>query len=136
MVPASMERVRQRPRARTDRLRLDIPDTVRNYALNEGFAGWLDDLPTLVQRLADDWSLTVGATLRGGHAALVVEATTSAGTQAVLKVGVPGDRSKLRCEADVLRLAEGDGCAQLLLDDLDRDALLLERLGTPMYEVV
>ncbi|HKY15634.1 MAG TPA: aminoglycoside phosphotransferase family protein, partial [Microthrixaceae bacterium] len=89
-----------------------------------------------MQRLADDWSLTVGATLHGGHAALVVEATTSAGTHAVLKVGVPGDRSKLRCEADVLRLAEGDGCAQLLLDDLDRDALLLERLGTPMYEVV
>jgi streptomycin 6-kinase len=54
----------------------------------------------------------------------------------VLKVGVPGSRRQLRCEATVVRLADGDGCAQLLRDDLDRDALLLERLGSPMYEVV
>jgi streptomycin 6-kinase len=54
----------------------------------------------------------------------------------VLKVGVPGNQSELKCEAAVLRLADGDGCAQLLSDDLDRDALLLERLGSAMYEVV
>ena len=125
-----------RPGARTGGLRLDIPDTVRNYALGEGHAAWLDELPTLVQSLAHDWSLTIGATLRGGHAAFVVEATTSDGTPTVLKVGVPGDRRELRCEAAVLRLANGEGCAQLLRDDLDRDALLLERLGPAMYEVV
>jgi streptomycin 6-kinase len=117
-------------------LRLDVPDTVRNYALNEGFASWLDELPTLVQELAREWSLTVGATLHGGHAALVVEATTATGTEAVLKVGVPGDRHKLMCEATVLRLAGGDGCAQLFLDDLDRGALLLERLTSPMCDAV
>jgi streptomycin 6-kinase len=117
-------------------VRLDVPDTVRNYALAEGCAAWLEELPTLVQSLARDWSLTIGPTLFGGHAAFVAEATTFGGTRAVLKVGVPANRRQLRCEAAVLRLADGDGCAQLLRDDLDRDALLLERLGPAMYEVV
>ena len=113
-----------------------MPEIVRNYALAEGYAAWLDELPVLVQSLADDWSLTIGATLHGGHAAFVAEVTTSEETRAVLKVGVPGDRSALKCEAAVLRIAGGDGCAHLLRGDLDRDALLLERLGSAMYEVV
>jgi streptomycin 6-kinase len=117
-------------------LRLEIPDAVRNYALGEGHAGWLDDLPTLVQSLADEWSLTIGPAYHGGHAAFVAEATTAVGTDAVLKVCVPGDRRAVRSEATVLRLANGDGCAQLFLHDLDRDSFLLERLGPPMHEVV
>ena len=86
--------------------------------------------------LAQEWSLTIGATLRGGHAALVVEATLADGTAAVLKVGVPGTRRDLTFEATALRLANGDGCASLLRVDLDRDALLLERLGAALYDVV
>jgi streptomycin 6-kinase len=117
-------------------LRLDVPNIVRNYALAEGYGAWLDELPELVQSLADDWSVTIGATLHGGHAAFVAQVSTSDGIGAVLKVGVPGDRSALRWEATVLRMAEGDGCAQLLDSDFERDALLLERLGPAMYEVV
>jgi streptomycin 6-kinase len=117
-------------------VRLDIPEVVRNYAVAEGYTAWLDDLPTLVQSLADDWSLTIGTTMHGGHAAFVAEATTSDGMRAVLKVGVPGNRSQLKCEAAVLRLAAGDGCAHLLGSDLSRDAFLLERLGSAMYAVV
>jgi len=132
----STGRVRPRRGARTCSLRLDIPDAVRNYALAEGCAVWLDELPTLVQSLAYDWSLTLGVTLHGGHAAFVAEATTSGGTGVVLKVGVPCNRRELKYEATMLRLADGNCCAELFLDDLDRDALLLERLGSAMYEVV
>ena len=71
---------------------------------------WLEKLPRLVQSLPRDWSLTIGPTLSGGHAAFVAEATTFGGTRAVLKVGVPANRRQLRCEAAVLRLADGDGC--------------------------
>jgi len=117
-------------------LRLDVPELVQNYARGEGCAAWLDELPTLVQSLARDWSLTIGPTLRGGHAAFVAEATTSGGTHAVLKIGVPSNRPQLSSEMIVLRLADGEGCAQLLRDDLDRGALLIERLGPAMYEVV
>ena len=115
---------------------LDVPDEVRNKVIAEGNAAWLDELPSVVESLAQDWSLTIGATLRGGHAAFVVEATLADGTAAVLKVGVPGTRRDLSFEATALRLADGDGCASLLRDDLDRSALLLERLGAAMYDVV
>src|SRR3954452_14624289 len=115
---------------------LDVPDAVRNKVVADGNEAWLDELPALVDRLAQDWSLTIGLTLRGGHAAFVVEATLAHGTAAVLKIGVPGTRHQLGREAVALRLAQGDGCATLLRDDVDRDALLLERLGVAMYDVV
>ena len=115
---------------------LDIPDEVRNKVIAEGNAAWLDGLPSILESLAQEWSLTIGATLRGGHAALVVEATLAEGTAAVLKVGVPGTQRDLAFEATALRLADGDGCASLLRVDLDRGALLLERLGAALYGVV
>jgi streptomycin 6-kinase len=115
---------------------LDVPNEVRNKVIGEGNAAWLDELPSQVESLAQEWSLTLGATLRGGHAAFVVEATTADGVAAVLKIGVPGTRRDLTFEATALRLANGDGCASLLRDDLDRGALLLERLGAALYDVV
>jgi streptomycin 6-kinase len=115
---------------------LDVPDEVRRKVVADGNVAWLVELPSIVESLAQDWSLTIGRTFRGGHAALVVEATLADGTAAVLKVGVPGSRRALGFEAAVLRLADGDGCARLLRDDLDRDALLLERLGPALFDVV
>src|SRR5688572_6528541 len=58
---------------------LDVPDEVRNKVVSEGNAAWLDELPAIVASLASDWSLTIGGTLRGGHAAFVVEATIDDG---------------------------------------------------------
>ncbi len=115
---------------------LDIPDEVRNKVIAEGNAAWLDELPSVVVSLAQEWSLTLGATLRGGHAAFVVEATTADGMTSVLKIGVPGTLRDLTFEATALRLADGDGCASLLRNDHDRGALLLERLGAALYDVV
>jgi streptomycin 6-kinase len=115
---------------------LDVPDEVRNKVVTDRNSAWLDELPVVVESLARDWSLTIGATLRGGHVALVVEATLADGTAAVLKIGVPSRRNELGFEAAVLRLCDGVGCARLLREDLDRDALLLERLGPAMYDVV
>ena len=115
---------------------LDIPNEVRNKLIADGNATWLDELPSVVESLAQEWSLDIGATLRGGHAAFVVEATLADGTAAVLKVGVPGTRREITFEATVLSLADGDGCASLLRDDLDRSALLLERLGAALHDVV
>jgi streptomycin 6-kinase len=48
---------------------LDIPDEVWNKVVADGNAAWLDELPSIVDSLAQEWSLTIGATLRGGHAA-------------------------------------------------------------------
>jgi Aminoglycoside/hydroxyurea antibiotic resistance kinase len=115
---------------------LDVPDEVRSTALADGQAAWLDDLPSVLDSLAQDWSLTIGATMRGGHTALVVEATLADGAPSVLKVGIPGYRRQLGFEATVLDLDAGKSCARLIRRDLTRDALLLERLGPTMYDVI
>src|ERR1700722_2629231 len=112
---------------------VDVPDEVRSQALADGDAAWLDGLPSVLDSLAKDWSLTTGATMRGGHAALVVEATLAGGGPAVLKAGVPGYR--LGFEATVLDLDARRSYARLIPRDLSRDALLLERLGPAMYDV-
>jgi len=115
---------------------LDIPTEVRNKVIADGNAGWLDELPLIVESLTQDWSLTIGATLRGGHAAFVAEATLDDKTSAVLKIGVPSSRRVLGFEVKALRLADGGGCARLLRVDPDRDAVLLERLGGALYDLV
>jgi streptomycin 6-kinase len=113
---------------------LDIPDQVRRTVIADGNESWLDELPGVVDSLAQDWSLVIGSSFAGGHAALVVEATLVDGAPAVLKIGVPG--RSVGPEATVFRLANGEGCAKLLREDVGRQALLLERLGAPMYALV
>ena len=113
---------------------VDIPDQVRKTVMANGNESWLDELPGLIDSLAQDWSLMIGPSLVGGHVALVVEVTLVDGTAAVLKIGVPG--GDVRQEATALRLANGAGCAKLLGEDPGRQALLLERLGAPMFNLV
>jgi streptomycin 6-kinase len=69
---------------------LDIPDQVRMTVIADGNESWLDELPGVVDSLAREWSLMIGSSFAGGHAALVVEVTLADGTPAVLKIGVPG----------------------------------------------
>jgi streptomycin 6-kinase len=115
-------------------LSLDIPDQVRKTVIADGNESWLDELPGVIDSLAKEWSLMIGSSFAGGHAALVVEVTLLDGTPAVLKIGVPG--RDVGQEATVLRLANGGGCAKLLRADVSRQALLLERLGAPMFDIV
>jgi len=102
----------------------------------DGNGPWLDDLAQLLDAIACEWDLTLGAPLRGGVCSVVVEATRSDGSPAVLKVGVPGSDRDLGYEATTLRLSGGDPCVRLLLEDLERNALLLERLGATMFDSV
>ena len=115
---------------------IDIPPSLRKARTAAGEIAWLEALPGLVSEMASRWSLAIGTSYDGfGMNALVVEATTSDGNAAVLKVGPPSDADKLELEATVLRLADGDGCVRLLDADVDRRALLLERLGPSMYDL-
>jgi streptomycin 6-kinase len=115
-------------------MRLDIPDQVCRTVMADGNGSWLDELPGVVDSLAQEWGLTIGASFAGGHAALVVAVTLADGAPAVRKIGVPG--RDVGPEAMVLRAANGAGCAKLLGEDLGRQALLMERLGEPMYDLV
>ena len=106
---------------------LHVPDVVREKALAVGAAGWLDDLPELVRELERDWHIEVGEAFPFSTEAFVAEVACADGTPAVLKLIVPRDGDAAAREVAALRLADGDGCARLLRDDVERGALLLER---------
>jgi streptomycin 6-kinase len=106
-----------------------VPEVVRNKALAAGATRWLDDLPSLVAALSQEWSIGVGAPYPDATEALVAEATLDDGTPAVLKLCVPRATEAARHEITVLRRIGGEGCVRLLRADPERGALLLERLG-------
>jgi streptomycin 6-kinase len=114
---------------------LAVPDTVRRKAENAGAQQWLDDLPALIAGLERDWAIRVGRPFTGATEAYVAEASTADGQPAVLKLIVARDGAAAANEITALRLADGDGCARLLGADVDKGALLLERLGRSLYEI-
>jgi streptomycin 6-kinase len=112
-----------------------VPAVVRNKALAAGAGAWIRELPGLVADLERDWSITVGRPYDGATEAFVAEATLGDGTPAVLKLHIPRTGEHVKNEITVLRLAGGEGCARLLRADPARGALLLERLGRPLYQL-
>jgi streptomycin 6-kinase len=98
--------------------------TVRTF----GDAGraWLATLPEIVRELATRWELELGRELPGGLLACVCEATTAAGSRAVLKVGAPWSRST--DEIAALRSWAGRGAPAVLASDERLGALVMERI--------
>ena len=107
-----------------------VPSTVQKRVDAGGEVGrmWLAGLDALVASLAADWGLTLGRTLTGGTAALVLEARTAGGEDAVLKLAVAGQDPEGNALKVLLR-AKGRGYASVLRHDEARGAMLLERLG-------
>jgi streptomycin 6-kinase len=114
-----------------------LDDVVRRKALARGAEAWLAALPELVAAIEREWSIEVGRAFSGGTEALVAEARSRAdGTPAVLKLVVPDPEGRAaRNEIAALSIAKGEGCVALLRADVDRGALLLERLGPSMSEL-
>ncbi len=116
-----------------------IDDIVINRARAVGADEWLAELPSLVGDIERRWSITVGPALAGGTEAWVGEAIDGDGRPSVLKLCLPrpGDDpfGDARREATVLELAAGAGCAELFRADVDRGALLIERLGPSMADL-
>jgi streptomycin 6-kinase len=79
-----------------------------------------------MRELARDWDLTVGAPYELSYH-YVTAVVCRDGTPAVLKLGVPSGTS-LAEEAPALEAFEGRGAVRLLRMDLNRGALLLERI--------
>jgi streptomycin 6-kinase len=94
----------------------------RTLRLFPGGRRWLDDLPSRLDRLQDEWALELGRVLGTGVTSVVFDA----GPEQVLKV-TWGVYEESEHEADVLRLYDGNGAVRLFRDD-GHGALLLERL--------
>src|SRR6186997_449528 len=112
---------------------MEVPAVVREKALAAGAASWLEQLPTLVAGIEADWRIAVGRAFPGSTEAFVSEARCEDGAPAVLKLIVPRDGDAAAHEITALRLAGGEGCPRLLCEDVSRGALLVERLGRPLY---
>lgn len=108
----------------------DIPEIVRQKAGALGAVGqaWLAGLDETVQALEAGWGVRIGATLSGGSEALVAEATTAEGHDAVVKVWLP-EVETAASEVRTLLEAGGRGFAAVLAHDALRGAVLMERLG-------
>jgi len=114
---------------------LELPEVVREKALAVGAAEWLETLPELVGEIEAGWRITVGEAFPFSTEAFVSEVTCADGSPAVLKLIVPRGGDAAAREATALRLACGEGCARLLREDLERGALLLEKLGRSLSEL-
>lgn len=97
---------------------------------SEGDVYWLHQLDRTVYELAEKWELTLGEVLKGGTASLILEATRKDGKPVVLKLALPGN--SIYTEALVLNATNGNGYVTLYDVDFEREALLLEKLGTPL----
>jgi streptomycin 6-kinase len=108
---------------------IEVRPVVRERARQLGPAGrrWLDGLPALVDELAREWSITVGAALPGGSASYVAAARTADGRDAVLKLIVPDP--DLGQQVPAMAQARGAGYAELFAYDVERRAMLMEALG-------
>lgn len=97
-------------------------------AAREGPAGqrWIAELPTLVDRLLEDWHLELDGPVRHGYVALVIPVRRRDRSPAVLKVSWVDDET--RHEGPALVWWAGRGAVTLLDADPGRGALLLERL--------
>jgi streptomycin 6-kinase len=87
---------------------------------------WIASVPALLEAAAGRWQLELGQEMPGGVLACVVEATTADGREVVLKLPSPWARG--RDEMAALRAWAGKGAPELLADDPQSGALLLERI--------
>lgn len=114
--------------SRPSSVRLQPLARAKVTALGDEGTQWLQRLPSTLAALADRWSLTIGSGLPGGSAAYVARARTLTGHDRVLKIAIPGH--ELGREASVLAGAAGRGYARFEAYDAERDAILMESLGT------
>ncbi len=87
---------------------------------------WLSALPSLLENLSIQWSLTLESPYDDISYNYVAPASRGDGECVVLKVGVPNP--ELQAEISALRIFDGKGSVRILESNLGLGAFLLERL--------
>ncbi len=105
-------------------MRPHVPEWLQWLRDEPGGAEWLARLPGLVEECALAWELNLEPPFRG-EVSYVAAAVTSSGLEVVLKVSFPSTESEH--EPAALRQWDGRGAVRLLDEDVDKQALLLER---------
>lgn len=112
------------------------PDHGQIEVRGAAVAAWRDRLPAIVAGFEKRWSLTVGPPFPELSHNYVAPALRADGTPAVLKLSFPNNPG-LATEARALSTFCGRGAVWIFELDLERGAMLLERLkpGTPLAAV-
>jgi streptomycin 6-kinase len=112
-----------------------LPDKVLRNLAARGAAGeaWLEGLPETLARLEGTWGIAAGAVYPIATEACVVAATLADGTEAALKIPIPGIAKGDR-ERRLLEAAGGRGYVRLYRHDPESGAMLLERLGPQLAQ--
>lgn len=96
---------------------------------------WLESIPKLIKAYEQKWSIKVSEpfTLSYNY---VAPAKRLDGTQAVLKIGFPGNKEFLS-EIEALKIFKGQGAIRILEEDADTSAILMERVvpGNPLSKL-
>lgn len=90
----------------------------------------MQGLDIRVKQLTEQWNLELGEVLDGGTASLIFEVQLKNQEPAVLKIALPGNSVVM--EALVLKQAQGNGYALLYDVDFEKEAVLMEKLGTSL----
>jgi streptomycin 6-kinase len=117
---------------------LDLPVAFKKTIVDlydERGKEWLQELSATISAFEERWSIRVLPHFKGLSYNFVAPVVCLDGTEAVLKLGVPNRELATECEA--LRLYNGQGMVQLFAADIERGALLIERIrpGQMLCEV-
>lgn len=88
---------------------------------------WFDELPEMIARIEDRWSIDVGDPFPGIEYNFVASAVMDDGVPAVLKIAPPFETTEIHGEAKFLRTCDGVGAVRLLKEDRQIKAILIER---------
>lgn len=115
-----------------------MSDAFTKHILSYGKEGtqWLQSIPAFIAEYEKKWSIRVSPPFPLNYN-YVAPATQKDGSDAVLKIGFPGD-TEFQTEMEALAIYNGEGCAKLLEIDRERSVVLLERIvpGTPLSDVI
>ena len=80
-----------------------------------------------IRELEDQWSVSVHDPFPGIEYNFVAPATMNDGRDVVVKIAPPFERTEIHGEAKYLRTRNGNCAIELLAEDRDQHAILLER---------
>ena len=107
---------------------IPIPKKIENYCeSNPERMAWLKRLPGALHDLERRWSIELGAPIDGDEVTCswVAPVARADGSTAIIKIGMP--HMEAMHEIHGLRFWDGDPTVWLLEEDVDRNAMLMER---------
>ena len=90
---------------------------------------WLENLPRIIGEIEENWSLKISAPFPNLSYHYVAPCTLAGKSEAVVKIGFPGEAAYIRNELKILEFLNGRAVNRLLRFDENLFAFLLEKLS-------